>query len=282
MSTVEQEIEYLSWRDVYRYTQSGGKIFAYESPFEWDQSHLVEYNAIEDAEYPPVTFTYRAGTIDHYFPSYDMLVRDKSGKARVLFTGAHNGLLYHCREAKLGVAPNAKRVLINQDDHDDILLGRESEHEIHIGNWVSHGYNEGFWGRYAHLSNSYTPSIYQLLRPKNYAIPYGLARGLMPTVSLSSWCNPDFLKSIFKEYMESLNGDPFIFTLDADDLADWTRSFGQDGQELLEIILDVVLSQPNLELFHFTPSPAYCPHEEAKKVWDFARNIYLQKFQHGN
>lgn len=262
-----------AWCDIYRSTHLDGKFFLYESPFVWTDIPLQTYSTIADAKFPPTTFTYDDGTHHHYFPSYDMLIRPSNGPA-CLFSGAHNRLLYECMRGELGLKRNSKRTLINQDGHDDIALGVENDYDFHIGNWVSKGYSQGFWRQYLHLSSTYTPALYNPLKRHGMAVVEGLSRSLMPTTALSTGYRFDMLRQLIVDYLDSLNGDPFIYTLDTDSLADWEKKFDSDSHQVLTIIAEEIFSRENLELFHFTPSPAYCPHEEAMSIWDATRKIY--------
>jgi len=266
-------IEKVSFCDVIFDTPSGPNIFRYESPQRWEEMPLTRSSDISYATYPPVKRIATISDRPHDFPEYDMLIEEPD-KPPILFTGAHSRLLYEITQGHISLWANAKRQLINLDRHDDFMLGSTEyrSDDIHIGNWVAGGAVGGYWGSYIHLDEEYEPvlPIMQSLE----VIPVGLAMQTMPVSKVFTRYNFTQLQSVIKGLLDKTGDDPFIFSLDADSVADWGRTFTDDSSQMLKVILHEVLSRRNIELFHFTPSPAYCPAEEAVKVWDKFRDVW--------
>lgn len=251
----------------------GSSTFIYESPQRWEKLPFQRFNNISNATYPPLK---RIATIldrPHDFPEYDFLIEEED-KPPILFTGAHNRLLYEITNGSTPMLPNSKRHLINLDQHNDIMMGTATyrEDDIHIGNWVAGGAVGGYWGSYTHLDESYEPAL--SLNQKLEVIPFGLTDQTLPVNRVSTKYDFVQLQNVIKGLLDKIGDNPFIFTLDADSVVDWKKKYSVHSSQMLEIILKEVLSRKNLELFHFTPSPAYCPAEEAVKVWDKFRNVW--------
>ena len=132
--------EHVSFCDVIFDSPSGPNTFRYESPQRWESLPFRRFDNISKAAYPPVK---RIATIvdrPHDFPECDILIEEPC-KPPILFTGAHNRLLYEITQGSTPLFPNAKRHLMNLDRHDDFMLGTANYRvdDVHIGNWVAAG-----------------------------------------------------------------------------------------------------------------------------------------------
>ncbi len=189
MST--QPPEQPAFCDVYFKSTVGPNQYRYESPLPWEKLPLMLYEQISEASYPDLKRVLTQGDKTHDFPEHDMFIKEK-GKVPILFTGAHNRLLYEITSGVIPLRPNAKRSLINIDHHDDIMLGSVGydPYDVHIGNWVAAGAVNGYWGNYVHLDEGYEPRLpLTEIKPSQEAIPVELVRQSLPVYRISTAYN---------------------------------------------------------------------------------------------
>lgn len=188
---------------------------------------------------------------------------------RLLFSAAHNRLLYEMIQGKF-LQQDPRRVLVLLDEHDDFFLGKGKTYDsrnIHIGNWGASGVIQQQWNQVVHLSRKYSHN-HDLIQIRDTAIPLGRFEKQFEIAEVDLVR----LEIAVPFIMQLLEGKNFIYSHDADEFADWHSGY----DNALKTLLNMFVRHPDVDLIHFTPSPAYCSPETAIPQWDLLREVYAE------